>query len=162
MARAEKKQRKDKGQMSVNPPWDVGPVLGGYRTVTLTQAVRIAAHLLAEATSEVARMFTPAEWDLIAEALKVRVFEPEAPNPAAFLASLIGRAQLLYEPREPASKDKAGAPLLDRVSQLSYLQAWAVVMAAQFRWEVAESLKDGEHWWEPAVRAKHLPRQHQE
>jgi hypothetical protein len=162
-----------KGMMSVNPPFEVTAALGGYRTRTLTEAVRITAQLLGEAAVEVASMFSPDEWWVLAEAYADRLIEPENPSPGYTLARLVERAQSRYRVAEKlaslseggAGKDannghKVVAALARRLERLSYLHAWAVIVACQVRQAHYHELKPGDPWWDLAFRRNFIkPRQ---
>src|SRR5262245_15204628 len=87
-----RKKVKEKLGMSVYPPAEVAAALGAFKTVELTQAIRIAAQILGQAATEVAALFSPAEWAVLAEVLADRLVEPELPHPGTLLADLVAQA----------------------------------------------------------------------
>ena len=151
-------RKAQKSMMSVNPPYEVSAALGDYRTVTLTQAVRCAAQLFGDAALEVASKFTPEEWELLAEAYQDRTIEPELHNPEHILADMVERAHARYNigatlKTKPADTEKAVASVVERIRELDYCQAWAVVIACQFRWRCPV---EGKQWWKLEYRRQYL------
>lgn len=152
-----------KGMMSVNPPYEVASALGDYRTVPLTQAIRIAAQLIGDAALIVAEKFTPDEWAIVAHAYEDRVIEPEDTQPGPALARHVDRHHSRYRLGEPlAKRDKhAVEKLITRISELDYLEAWAAIIACQFRWQFVTTLKPEDPWWSLAFRKQFLEQMRQ-
>jgi hypothetical protein len=148
--------------MSVNPPRDVTPAVGGYRTVPLTQAIRIVAHMLGEAATRVAPSFSPQEWDVIAKSFQGRTVEPEHPMPGHSLARIVERSHHFYKTgaRLGENADQDVANLVARLETLDYLNAWAVIIACQFYWDWQDRLESepGFKWWDLADRRELLIR----
>jgi hypothetical protein len=148
-----------RGQTSVNPPVWVAPALGGFKSVELTRAIRYAAAWLAQAAAEVAPMFSPDEWAVIAAALREPVIEPELPNPGPTLAAFVEMAHRNYGVGKTLEGGKGGEgvkSIAERLAALSAVQAAAVLVAVRFHCEHADELEEGEAWWEMAVRWEHL------
>lgn len=156
MGKRQKRQPGGRRVMSVNPPAEVAGPLGGYRTRPLSQGCRIAAYLVSDAAVEVAAMFTPEEWEALAVALKDKSIEPEVPEPGDFLARVVDRHASHYGLALPDRGGKSAQALVGRLRKLLYTQAWAVLIAVQFRHEHAGPWAEGDHWWELAYRAERL------
>jgi hypothetical protein len=155
-----RKSRKetDTAALSVRPPRSVAPDLGDVKSVELALAVRCWAKVLRVAGRDVASLFSAAEWDLIARALRGRGVEPEVSAPAALLADYVSDAQpdAGGAAHEGPPHRKGVPPLAERLAGLSYPQAWAVVVAVRFRWAHAAELAPGEEWWQRSCRVRHL------
>jgi hypothetical protein len=145
----ERNKSKSKGVMSVSAPFEVAAPLGGYRTVTLTQAIRVAAQLLGDATVAVSDMFTPAEWQVIAESFQNRAIEPEIPTPGYVLGTYVERAshRRVFAERLGENPQKALNSLIKRLENLSYVHAWAVIIACQFYSQFCTKIEEGDPWW---------------
>jgi hypothetical protein len=63
--------------------------LGGYRSRWLNQAIECWAALLAQTTREVAEQFDAAQWQLLAAALRERVFDPAVSRPGLLVADAL-------------------------------------------------------------------------
>ena len=156
--------RRERGVMSVSPPFEVAGAIGGYRTTQLNQAVRLAAQLLGDAAVEVAGKFSPQEWALLGSVYVDRIVDPELPDPGRLLARLLERSQQRYRVAEEtlgltaAKADEAVAALVGRLEGLSYVGAWAVVVACQVRQALAKTgdLTAESRWWDLAWRQKHI------
>jgi hypothetical protein len=135
--------------MSVSAPFEVAAALGGYRTVTLTQAVRVAAQLLGDATCEVSNHFSPAEWQVLAESFHDRAIDPEMPTPGYVLARFVERASHRSGilDRLGENPQKALNSLIRRLENLSYTHAWAVIIACQFYSQFRTKIEEGDPWW---------------
>lgn len=144
-----------KTMMSVYPPYEVACAVGEYRVTAFNQVIRIGAQLLGDAAVAVAPRFTEAEWGVIATAFSDEI-PPEDTQPGATLARQVDRAHHRYRAGLPLGKnaDKAVVDLVARLERLSYLEAWAVVIACQFRAdpEYADNVRDGGQWWDLGFR----------
>lgn len=154
---AQPKKKSKKGTMTVNPPLEVGSVLGGFKTTTLTQAVRIAAQILGDAAEQVGGMFSDEEWWVLAESHQERSIEPETPTPGYVMARLVERAQSRYEVASKFGEDvkaqqAALKSLVKRLENLTYLQAWATLIACEFYHAYRDAIPDGAKWWKIVFR----------
>jgi hypothetical protein len=148
--------------MSVNPPVEVTASVGAYRTVALTQAIRVVAHLLGDAAVRVASAFTPPEWGVIARSFQGRQVEPEHPMPGHSLARIVERSHHHYRTGSSLGKgaDQAVEKVVARLEKLEYLDAWAVIIACQFYWDRQDQLESEPDfkWWELPQRRELIER----
>lgn len=149
---------------TVYPPASVGPAIGGAKTRPANVALGIIGHLLGDAAVEVATLFTPDEWGVIALAMegdadRTPAVQPDDPDPASVLASLLRQAQARYRAGDRLAKGEKGRKamdgLVDRVASLGYVQAWAVVVAVRFVREHPKRAGQGP-WWDLAFRREVL------
>jgi hypothetical protein len=143
-----KRKKEHRYSMSVYPPARTGITLGGYRSIPFTQAVRCWAKLIETASVEVEEMFTPKEWNYLAQAcLDVEFeFDPERDKPSDALAERVERAANYKVATDLLDKSK-GLSLAERVRELDYTHSWAVIWALQYRVDYALDSKPGEPWW---------------
>jgi len=151
------KKKDSRGLMSVNPPYEIAAAVGGYRTVVLTQGLRVLAHMLSDAAVDIAPLFSPEEWGLLAEAWQEKAIEPELPNPGYNLARIVQRAHTHYRIGDrltgPEKKQsQLMEKLVSRLEALTYAQAWAILAACQWRWDYYKELKPEDPWWDLAFR----------
>jgi hypothetical protein len=155
-----RKKAVEKQGMTCYPPAEVAAAVGRFATTELTQAIRIAAHLLGQAGGEVAVTFSPDEWGVLAEVLEDAVLMPEVSTPGAVLADLTEQAaSRLGLGRSPDGKPPKEGAIADRLRRLTYPQAWAVLIAVKFRKEHADRIPEGARWWELPVRWQVLQQQ---
>lgn len=143
--------------MSVYPPAHVAVPLGGYRTKPLSNGIRMAAHLVANAAVNVASRFAPVEWEYVYKSFNGREVEPESNRPGHHLAEAVEQHHARFGAKDVLDgKDveKSVSKLCDKLRQLDYLQAWAMLIAIRWREEYDhETAKDG--WWTLAYREHH-------
>jgi hypothetical protein len=160
---AAKKNKKDQEPVgrrnrpqSVYPPWVCGQILGGSSSRAFTQAIRCWAHLIAETAPQVAPLFSPEEWDVLARASASRHWDwdPESARPGDALFESLRRLVQLRDPGGLANID--WEDLAARLRRLNYVQAWAVITALQWRHQAGARAK-GEWWTLPARRMEEQP-----
>src|SRR5262245_50614435 len=144
--------------MSVYPPPEVACAVGEYNVTAFNQAIRIVAQVLGDAAVTAATRFTSTEWAVIADSFGEREVEPEETKPGSVLARAVERAHHRYKTGAPLGKnpDKAVADLAAKLDALSYLEAWAVIMAGQFHADPNHAVKEGDQWWDLAFRRKEI------
>lgn len=155
MSGPRRKPARSRDMMSVYPPKSVGPALGGYRSVPFSQALRIAAHVLAEANLLVAKKLTPKEWDYVYQSMLGRSVDPEASRPGGYLAEVVQATHTHYGMgSELGGKDPASAveALAKKLQDLDYLQSWAVIISCTWRQEMEPESAAAE-WWTLRHRA---------
>jgi hypothetical protein len=162
----------------------------GNSAPALNQAIECWAALLARATADNNRTFEQAdlalmqfeqrlcmmnEWWLIAEAIKHMRFDPEFAYPGHVLASAVEDANKLDyignkcldwgHADSSVIKDKHVDVLvnkaIDKLRNLDYVHAWAVIVAIQWLWahhEFGIDLKE-DRWWTPGFRRDWKPKQ---
>lgn len=142
--------------MTVYPPAEVAETLGDCKTTTLTQVIRFATQVLGDATVAVEREFTPVEWQVIAETFQNRAIEPEIPTPGYVLGTYVQRAshRRLFAERLGENPQKALNSLIKRLENLTYVQAWAVIVACEFYQMYASEIDDKDQWWTLSYRAQ--------
>jgi hypothetical protein len=158
----------------------------GSSAPALNQAIECWAALLARATADNHRQFEQAEereirdligkpwqmneWSLLAEALKGVRFDPEFAKPGQLLAAAVEDAHRLeYIGAECLDwgghdstiiKDKhidaEVKKVVEKLSNLDYAHAWAVIVAVQWYWEHHDEAIDAkkDDWWTLAFRRK--------
>jgi hypothetical protein len=169
---------------SVYPAPKAVEVLGATAPA-LNQALECWAALLARAMADNSRQFEQAdrvisnmlgklcqmnEWSLMAEALKGVRFDPDFGNPGYLLAAAVEDAHRLEyigadsldwgEHDSTVIKDKhidaAVTAVVEKLSRLDYVHAWAVIVAVQW---FSEHHDDGidvknDLWWTPGFRRR--------
>lgn len=156
------RKKKPRDAMSVYPPRKVEIPLGGYRSTPFTQAIRCWAKLFEPACVEVAAAFSSEEWQFLWAATKgdTTAFDPEHSRPGSMIAERIERAivfQIGLEELHKSTKigKERAAAIAERVRQLDYLHAWAVIWALQWRADFKNGVPDGE-WWTLAHRQANM------
>lgn len=142
--------------MSVYPPRYVGAPLGGYRSTTFSTALRCWAHVLSEAALEVAQCFAQEEWEYVFHSIRGRTIEPEFSRPGAMLAELAvqrHRNTGAGDELPGRSPDRAVDAVAEKLRELNYAQAWAVVVACGWR-EEHDPADRPAGWWTVAFRAR--------
>jgi len=130
-------------------------IILGTGTRELNQALECWADAVARGTAENAGRYSRAEWSLLADCCNGTHFEPTVASPGRLLASQVLDAEQL---------DRLGAKWLERPSdvaslaekleRLTYPQAWAIIVAVQFFWELHERIDlHTDEWWRTAFRA---------
>ena len=106
------------------------------------------------------------EWCLLAEVLKGMRFEPEFANPGALLATAIEDAHRLENVGEKwfssegpdwgqKEIDASVEKLVEKLRDLDYAHAWAVIVAIQWFWDHEREISTKEdEWWSLAFRRK--------
>lgn len=145
------KSNPQRDAQSVYPPRSVAVPLGGYRSTTLTQGIRCWAKLIEPAALEVAAMFTPAEWRFLAESARGREWDisPEWADPGSHVAQWVERAVNFEQRLDILGKQarEVAGKLVTRLRKLSYLHAWAVIWALQWRCECEGTIQPEDTWW---------------
>jgi hypothetical protein len=151
-----RKRVRERMGMSVYPPAEVAPALGAFKSTEFERGIRLAARMLGEAAEQIAGEFTPAEWEFMARIMTDRRIEPEADEPGAAVAQFVDQAHRLTgaAPEQPAKGGAARSvgDLVGRLRRLTFPQAWAVIIALDFRARNAEEIEEGCRWWEPRGR----------
>jgi hypothetical protein len=179
----EKKMARSDKRYMVYPSSRAAEIIGGTAP-TLNQAIECWASLLARAMADNAKTFwnaepTPVtgkredayalkEWGVLADTLKEMRFDPEFTNPGELLATAVEDANRLENvgakwfsmdlPPEEYSEieltDKRVAELAQKLRELDYPHAWAVILAVQWFWEHhAEGIDvKKDPWWTLAFR----------
>lgn len=140
---------------TVRAPFAVAAALGDYQPTELARGLRIATVVLEHAAIEVYGAFQPAEWEHLADLFEEAFLPaPEVTQPGPVMASIIDQvsARTGQQAGPTDAKSSKGASLQDRVRGLSYPQAWAVLIAIDFRRRFADRLDEGARWWELPVR----------
>jgi hypothetical protein len=151
----------------------------GNSAPALNQSIECWAALLARAIADNAKQFWNAEstwqteefehayvlkeWCVLAEALKGIRFDPEFANPATLLATAVEDANRLDDvgakwfsmdlPPEKYSQielaDKRVSQLANKLRELDYPHAWAIIIAVQWYWEHQDEGIDMKKdcWW---------------
>ena len=141
--------------ITLRAPGDLAGPLGAFADPELRRALKIAAFHLRQAARDVGTLFSDEEWHLMARALEDRIedleLSPDAPDPGRTLAAFVeqGLARLETAGAKKAASDK---PLVERVAELTHLQAWALVIAVDFEFRHRDELAEGARWWEVATR----------
>jgi len=137
----------------------------------LNQAIECWAALVARATADNAKNFqerfkgddlfydTFAEWSMLAEVLKGMRFEAEFMNPGGLIASTVEDSHRLEgtgdrwlplhydeENRQPEI-DELVRKLVEKLRNLDYSHAWAMILAVRWYWEHADSIDLKAYWW---------------
>lgn len=150
-----RKNAAQRDMMSVYPPRSVGPALGGYRSVPFSTALRVAANILGEANLEAGKKLTAREWEFVYKSLRERGIDPDVPRPGGYLAEIVNMRQAHFgagaelDQKNPAA---AVTQLANKLAELSYLQAWAVIISCKWR-EENEPDEAGTDWWTIRYRA---------
>ena len=153
-------RRRDRQMMSVYPPAHVGITVGGGTSGPLNQALCCYAHILGDAALAVAERFATKEWNLLSLVLRGRTYDPDAPMPGVVLAEHVERTHRLGMLTEHLGKgaDAKAADLAGRLRALSYLEAWAVIVAVEWRETQGERPADSDAWWTLPYRQARAPR----
>jgi len=155
----------------------------GASAPALNQALECWAALLVRAMADNSRQFEQAEpvinnvlgklcqmneWSLTARAMKGLRFDPDFGNPGYLLAAAVedahrleyigadcldwcGNDSTVIKDRQI---DASVAGVVEKLSRLDYVHAWAVIVAVQWLWEHYDegiNVKD-DLWWTPAFR----------
>ncbi len=159
---------------SVYPAPKAVEVLGNSAPA-LNRAIECWAALLARATADNAKKLLNydgdrngvKEWCVLADTLKEMLFAPEFANPGELLATAVEDANRLenigskwlvmeidddYNVIEQA--DKYTAIFVQKLRELDYAHAWAVIVAVQWLWEHHDQGIDikKDNWWTLAFR----------
>ena len=132
----------------------ISEALGGCGSKILQDACWCWARHLERSTEEVAEQFSDSEWAFLAEAVwgSEGSFDPALDEPGKILAAWAkrwGRLPVAH-PRLRRGPDHL-ASVVDRLTRLSWSQAWAVIWALRYR--AAHDLPvDGAGWWRLAHR----------
>ncbi len=91
----QRRRKPPRDAQSVYPPRSVGVPLGGYRSTTMTDAVRCWCHLLEQATLVVAGQLSASEWNFLSRNVSGREdsFDPGFRTPGEMLAQMVERGR---------------------------------------------------------------------
>ncbi len=131
---------------SVYPGAWVDNILGGRNTTLLNLSIEAFATQMVTATQELHHLFTPGEWKVLGSIV------PERPNtrdktPGLTLAGLLTERHELGEVARDYTESKV-QHLSVMLSQLSYSQAWALILAVLWH----RKHPGTQEWWTLAAR----------
>jgi hypothetical protein len=173
---------------SVYPAPKATEILGDTAPA-LNQAIECWAAVMMRAIADNARRFSRAdspglfgamgkeldEWGFLAEALKDVQIDPDFPNPGAILAAAVEDANRLegllqkwffadhlegkWE-RYDELYEREAVTVADRVRNLDYAHAWALVLAIRWFWQHTEEGIDikKDAWWSLSFRRSWRPK----
>lgn len=156
--------KEKRSAQTVYAPKSVAVPLGGFRSTPLTQAIRCWAKILESASLEVQDKFTADEWAYLAAVCdqKEHSFDPAWNDPEDQLAQLAQRGAdyeigLFHLHKQKAHAKTAVSQICERLKELDYVHAWAVIWAIQWRadWAAGKPIPEGEEWWTLGHRQKH-------
>lgn len=151
----------------------------GDTAPALNQAVECWAALLARATEENSKKILKSrfsdlgegridvhylhEWGVLADTLREMRFDPEFPNPSPLIASAVDDANRLrrvghrwLDPKLDFDASNEVGPaifkLVEKIKEMDYVQAWAIIVAVQWYWENHEMIAKADEWWTLAYR----------
>lgn len=126
-------------------------------SAALNGTLGLFADLIEDAGGRVAKLFTRAEWNYLAECFGNNDFgrwEKWGTVGARLTAEAVGG---VYEPEIAAAfGDLGGEPgfmaLTNKLGQLTELEAWAVYLAIRYYWSRKDIRPDLDIWWTTAHR----------
>jgi hypothetical protein len=151
----------------------------GDTAPALNQAVECWAALLSRATADNSNKIVKSrfsdlgggrievdylhEWGVLADTLREMRFDPEFANPSFLLASAVEDAQRLqgvgFRWLEPSLNfdgslevNPAIFRLIEKIKNMDYAHAWAIIVAVQWYWENHEMIAKEDEWWTLAYR----------
>lgn len=142
-----------KGMMSVYPPKDLGPILGGYRSVPLGRAISRDAERIMVAAIKLQTLFGPEEWELMYQVLGSREWPADLLNPSDLLAHVLDRAHLLAQPNANTQRGaKSIQEIAKKARACNYDEASAIIIALTYRFENPKLVYADQAWWTIAYR----------
>jgi hypothetical protein len=147
-------KKKGRKTLTVYPTARALSVLG-TGTPGLNQALECWADLIARASVENAKRFRSEEWQYLADCANGIRWEPTVANPGKGLAQQASDAHELEGPGSKwLARSSEVAALAKKLGQLSYVEAWALILAVQSFWDNHERIdREKEEWWSLVYRS---------
>ncbi len=153
-------------------PTDKSIEVVGSSSPALNQAIECWAALLARAIADNSGTFLkdicePAvdafhclnDWGILADALKAMKFDPDFANPKYLLASAVEDGHRLHglgwkwaDPDQNDVTERAVVKLVEKLKELDYAHAWAIIVVVQWYWEHHDKIGKSDEWWTLAYR----------
>lgn len=132
------------------------------RTAALEEAVQCWANVTDHAAVDNAEAFTPAEWCMVADCCNGLLVEPGVWPGNIYLYAEVEDGHRLNRTGdkwlgEGKVADKRAASLVEKLRQLDYAHAWAMILAVRWFWLRCDLGFDPlkAPWWTVAYRRKH-------